>query len=127
MGRWSRRGSAHDVVVAVGAEEDADCGCVSVMGAQVVVDPGDVEVEFADVFRLEAPDFQLDDDEARLGPVEEEEIDVEVVAADFEVVLTAREGESVAELEQEAFRRFINAASSSRSAMRPVRLRKSKT
>ena len=73
------------------------------MGAQVVVDPGDVEAEFADVFRLEAPDFQLDDDEARLGPVEEEEIDVEVVAADFEVVLTAREGEAVAELEQEAF------------------------
>ena len=69
------------------------------MVAQVLIDPGDVEPELAGVLGLEAAYFQLDHHEAGLSPVEEQQVDVEVVAVDLEVVLTADEGEAVAELE----------------------------
>ena len=46
-------------------------------------------------------DLELDHDEAGLGPVEEQQVDVEVVPIDLEVVLPADEGEAVAKLEQE--------------------------
>jgi len=41
-----------DVVVAAGAEQDADGGGVAVLVAQVVVDPGDVEPKLAGVLSL---------------------------------------------------------------------------
>ena len=88
-----------DVVVAAGAEQDADGGGVAVLVAEVVVDPGDVEPELAGVLGLEAADLELDHDEAGLGPVKEQQVDVEVVAVDLEVVLPADEGEAVAKLE----------------------------
>ena len=46
-------------------------------------------------------DLEFDDDEAGLGPVEEQQVDVAVVGVDLEVVLPADEREAVAELEQE--------------------------
>ncbi len=52
---------------------------------------------------MKAADVELDGDEAGLGPVEEE-VDVEVVAVDFEVVLAPDEGDAVAELEEEVQR-----------------------
>jgi len=80
---------------------DADGGGVAVLVTQVVLDPGEVEPELAGVLRLEAADLEFDHDEAGLGPVEEQQVDVEVVAVDLEVVLPANEREAVAELEQE--------------------------
>jgi len=80
---------------------DADGGGVAVLATQVALDPGEVEPELAGVLRLEAAYLELDHDEAGLGPVEEQQVDVEVVAVDFEVVLPADEREAVAELEQE--------------------------
>jgi len=74
---------------------------VAVRVAQVVVDPGDVEAELAGVLRDELVDLEFDDDEAGLGPVEEQQVDVEVVAVDLEVVLPTDEGKAMAELKQE--------------------------
>lgn len=107
VGNGERRGGvgegvADDVVVAAGAQQDPDGGGVPVGVAQVLVDPGDVKAELAGVFGLGAADLELEDDEAGLGPVEEQQVDVEVVAVDLEVVLLAEEREAVAELEQEA-------------------------
>jgi len=58
---------------------------VPVRDPQVLVHPGDVETELAGVLGSEASDLELDD-EAGLGPVEEQQVDVEVVAVDLEVV-----------------------------------------
>jgi hypothetical protein len=93
-------GVADDGVVSAGAEQDANGGGVPVEVAEVGVDPGDVEPELAGVFGLESAEFELDDEESGLDPVEEQQIDVEVVAVDGEVVLPPDEGEAVAELEQ---------------------------
>jgi len=76
---------------------DANGGGVAVLVTQVVLDPGDVEPELAGAPRLEAADLELDHDEAGLGLVEEQQVDVEVIAVDLEVVLPADERE--AELE----------------------------
>lgn len=49
---------------------------------ELVVGEGDVEAELASVFRFELARLELDDDVSELLDVEEEEIDVEVVAVD---------------------------------------------
>lgn len=79
----------------------ARTGGVAPEHAQVLIDPADVEAELADVFGGEGADLELDDDEAGLGPVEEEQVDVEVVAADLELLLPADEGGAVTEFEEE--------------------------
>ena len=69
--------------------------------SQVGVNPGDVEAELAGVLRCEPADLEFDDHEAGLRPVEEQQVNVEVIAIDSEVVLPANKREPVAELEQE--------------------------
>jgi hypothetical protein len=55
---------------------------VLVVVAQVVVDPGHVEAELADVLGFEPADLQFDDDEAGLDPVEEQQVD-EIPRSEF--------------------------------------------
>jgi len=81
-------------------------GVVPVGLAQVGVHPGDVEAELAGVLRLERADLQLDHHEPGLRPVEEQQVEVEIVAVHGEVVLAADESESVAEFEQEGLQPF---------------------
>lgn len=56
------RASRTTLFVAAGAQQDAD-GCGVKLGlSQVLVDPGGVEAELAEVGRLETADLELNDD-----------------------------------------------------------------
>ena len=48
----------------------------------------------------EPPDLEFHHHEPGLEPVEQQHVDVELIAVDLEAVLAADEGETVAELEQ---------------------------
>ncbi len=69
-------GVSDDIVVASCAQQDPDGGGVTLRNAEVAVDPADVEAELADVLGRKLADLELDSDEARLVPVEEEQVDV---------------------------------------------------
>lgn len=58
------------------------------------IDGAQVEVELARVLGLECAGLELDDQVAAKSQVVEKEIDVEVLAAHFDVNLTADEGEA---------------------------------
>ena len=64
----------------------------------------EIEVPLDGVFRLELPSLQVDHDEAAHLQVVEQEVDVEVAIADFQVKLPADKGEALAEFRQEAFK-----------------------
>ena len=72
--------------------------------AELVIDDAQVEVHLAGVFGLELPFLQVDHDEAAQLQVVEQEVDVEVAVADFQVKLPADEGEALAEFQQEALK-----------------------
>lgn len=68
---------------------------------KVVINRRQVEVHLAGVLRLELVDLEVDDDEAAQAEVVEEQVEIEILATDFEVVLTADECEALAEFENE--------------------------
>ena len=74
----------------------------SVVGGELVVDGVHVEVELARVLGIELTDLQLDDHEAALGVVVEEQVGGEVAVADRERELAPVEGEALAERGHEA-------------------------
>ena len=82
------------------AEQDADGGLIGGV-AQQFVHGGEVEVRLAGIGRLEVGHFEVHDDEAAQGEVVEEQVQVEVFAADFEVILAADEAESGSHLQKE--------------------------
>ena len=53
------------------------------------------------MLRLEWPRLQIDGDQAAQLAVVEEQVDVEILAADLEMMLAGDEGEVLAELEQQ--------------------------
>src|SRR5262249_7841265 len=61
----------------------------------------EIEVHLPRKLRLEVADLQVDDHEAPQAQVVEKEVEVEVVAVGFEVILSAHEGEAGAEFDQE--------------------------
>src|SRR5262249_41378207 len=65
------------------------------------IDGGQVEVHLPCVLGLELTRLELDHHEAAELEMEEQEVDVEVLAVDLKVHLAADEGESNAQLEQE--------------------------
>ncbi|GAB6919754.1 hypothetical protein JCM9803A_02040 [Rhodococcus erythropolis] len=52
---------------------------MDVLVAEVVVDPRNIEAGLPDLLRLEPAYLQLDDDESRLDPVEEQQVDIEEI------------------------------------------------
>lgn len=62
----------------------------------------EVEVQLADMLRFEGGAFEFDDDITLQAGVVEEQIDEELVATDFKPKLASDEGETGAQLEQEA-------------------------
>nr|WP_249423353.1 hypothetical protein [Occultella gossypii] len=76
----SGQGIAHHAVVASGAQEDAHGRGVLILVPNVGVDPADVEPELAGVLVGGGADLELEHDEPVLDPVDEEQVDVEVVA-----------------------------------------------
>ena len=74
-----------DVVIAARAEQDPHSRCMDVLVAEVVVDPRNIEAELPDILRLEPAYLQLDDNEPRLHPVEEQQVDIEIlITSQFE-------------------------------------------
>lgn len=67
----------------------------------VPVESFQVELEFAQVFRLELFDLEFKCHEAVERPVEEQQVDDEVTAADLDRVLAPNEAEVAAEFVQE--------------------------
>ncbi len=68
--------------------------------ADVVVDGLEVEVELAEVFRLEAADLQLDGDQGVEPALEEQQIESEVLVAHLDRMLGADEAELPPEFSQ---------------------------
>jgi hypothetical protein len=95
--------------------------------AQVRVDPSDVEAELAGVLGSEAVDLELDNDEAGLRPVEEQQVDVEVVAVDSKWYCRPTKAKPWPSSSRKACSRSTSAVSRSRSAAGLVRSRKSRT
>ena len=62
-----------------------------------------IEIELAQALRLEAADFQFDCDQAVEAPMEKQQVECEVTAADLKRVLGANEAEIPAQLDQELF------------------------
>src|SRR5450432_2570785 len=89
-----------DDLVLLLAEHEADARLVPI-APELGIRGGQVEVHLAGVLRLELAGVELDNDEAAEPQVEEEEVDVEVLASDLEVHLAAHEREADAELEEE--------------------------
>jgi len=69
--------------------------------AHEVVDCRQIEVHLAGVLRLEGSHLQVDDNKAAQSYVVEEQIKLEVFAADFERLLAANKGEADTEFKQE--------------------------
>src|SRR5579863_3923852 len=70
------------------------------LAPELGIDGGQVEVHLPGVLGLELAGLELDDDEAAEPQMEEEQVDVEVIAPNFEVHLAAHEREADAELEE---------------------------
>jgi|GEM_PF-4057503 len=83
------------------AEQEADGGLV-VRRLHLGIDGAEVEIELAVVFGFEGATFELDDDVAFQPGVVAEEIDEELVAADFEPELPADVGEAGTQFDEEA-------------------------
>jgi len=69
--------------------------------AEHVIDSGEVEVHLACVLRLERSHLQIDHHEASELQMVEEEIELEILASNFQRNLAPDEGEAHAELDQE--------------------------
>ena len=68
---------------------------------EIAVEGFEVEIELAEVLRLELFELQLEGDEAVEGAVEEQEVEREVAPADLERDLAAEEAEVAAQLGDE--------------------------
>lgn len=66
-------------------------------------EPTEVEFHLAFVFGLEVAEFKVNGDEPPEVAVIEKEIEIEVVGIDLNAFLAGKEGEAVAEFEQEGF------------------------
>ncbi|GAA3128187.1 hypothetical protein GCM10020255_003240 [Rhodococcus baikonurensis] len=100
---------------------------MDVLVAEVVVDPRNIEAELPDILRLKPAYLQLDDNEPRLHPVEEQQVDIEILITDLEMVLTPNKSEPVSQFEEELLQPTHQRGLQLRSATRSVMSRKSKT
>jgi hypothetical protein len=97
-----------------------------VIAAEHVIDKGDVDVEFPGVLGLKLSVLEFDDNVPELLDVEEEQIDVVVIAINVEVNLTAHERKARPQLPNVSVIRLVRAFSRSRSATTPESPRNSK-
>src|ERR1019366_4389950 len=93
------RGWSEDVPEAAG-ERVLDEHRMVFLTQELGVHGGQVEVHLAGVLGLELAGLELDDDGAAEPEVEEQQVDVEVLATDFEVHPASHEREADAELEE---------------------------
>ena len=84
-----------------GAEQEAD-GRIFVDLADIAIERFEVELQLAQVFRLEATHLQFDGDQAVQLPVKEEQVQGEVAPADLHGVFRADETEVTAQLSEKA-------------------------
>lgn len=82
------------------AQNEADTWLIIAMTEQVV-DSGEIEIHLAGVFRFERRHLKVDDYKASELQVIEQQVELEVLASDFERYLAADESETYAELDQE--------------------------
>jgi hypothetical protein len=91
-----------------------------------VIHGGEIEVQLAGVFGPKRPHLQIDDDEATQPIMIEEEVDIEIVATHFQVILTADEGEADSEFQKKLTNVIEKPRSKSRSSTSSPSVRKSK-
>ena len=84
------------VIVSVTADEYANRGRVG-LPAEPVIDQGDVKTKLAGMFGLELAGFQFDDHVPELLDVEEQQVEIEVIAGYIEVDLASHECETCAQ------------------------------
>ena len=89
------------VVVAAAADQDPDGWCVPI-ALEFVVDERHVEAELACILGLELPRLQLNDDVAQLLHVEEQEVEVKIITAHFQLNPPANKGKARAQLKEKA-------------------------
>ena len=96
----SRERVLHQHTILAPAEQDTERRPV-VRVTQQIVDGGEVEIELPGVLRLKGGELEVDDHVAAQAYMVKEEIEVEILAANLQVVLAAEEGEADAEFEHE--------------------------
>jgi hypothetical protein len=102
--RWRGRARERvldDPVVLGGAQQDPDRRPL-VGFLHVAVERLDVEAELSEVSRLELADLELEGDQAGQTPMEEHQVDREVLVPDLDRILGADEAEVAPELGDEA-------------------------
>jgi len=100
-GDGAGEGVFDDFVVFGGAEEDADGGALVGL-ADVAVEGLEIEFHFAEMLRFEFLDFQIEGNQALQAPVEEQEVQAKVLAADLEGILLTDETKVAAQFNEEA-------------------------
>ena len=98
----SAEGILNDLAILRGTKQDADRGPF-VRFLDVPVQRLQIELQLAEMLGLELVRFQLKSDRAIQRPIEEEQIQGEVPAADLEQVLAADEAEVSSQLDEELF------------------------
>jgi len=106
LGDQRRRGRAServldDLVVLRRAQQDADRRSL-VRLLHIAVERLEVKVQLPEVCGLELADLELEGDQAGQAPVEEHQVDGEVLVPDLDRVLGSDEAEVAAELGDEA-------------------------
>jgi hypothetical protein len=89
-----------DGLVAGLAQDQANGRLIGSVALEVI-DGGEVEVHLAGELRLQGPDLEVDDQEAPQFQMVKQQVDVKILAADFEVDVFADESEADSALQQE--------------------------
>ncbi len=84
------------------AQYQANGGVIGFV-AQLVVHHATIEVHLSGIFGFEIAAFEIDYHVAAQLEVIEEQVDVEILLADVEVVLSSDKGEALAQLQQKFF------------------------
>lgn len=85
------------MVVFAAADQDSDRLAVR-FALELIVDHSDIEIQLPSIFGLEFTGFEFDDEVAQLLDMEEQQIDIVIVPADFDVDLSTDERETRSQL-----------------------------
>ena len=96
-GESAAEGILDDLAVLRGAEQEAEGG-IFVRLAVVAVEGFEVDVELAEVLRLEAAGLEFEGDEAVQPAVKKEQVEREILSADLDGILRADEAKVAAQL-----------------------------
>jgi hypothetical protein len=88
-----------DNTVALAAQDQADAGIVAGL-AVAIIECSEIEIHLARMLGLEWSRLQIAGGQGAQPAVIEQQVDVEILAADLDMMLAGDEGEALAEFEQ---------------------------